>query len=43
VNLAAITLTHSQAWLLLSGAIRLEVAGTTSKRLSDGFTRPTPA
>ena len=43
MNLAAITLTHSQAWLLLSGAILLEVSGTTSMRLSDGFTRLTPA
>jgi small multidrug resistance pump len=28
--------------MLLSGAIVLEVAGTVSMRLSDGFTRPAP-
>jgi small multidrug resistance pump len=37
------TLTHAQAWLVLSMAILLEVAGTTSMRLSEGFTRPTPS
>lgn len=43
MSLSAITLTHAQAWMLLSGAILLEVAGTTSMRLSDGFNRLTPA
>lgn len=43
MNTATISLTHAQAWMLLSGAILLEVAGTTSMRLSDGFTRLTPA
>ena len=43
MNTVAVTLTHAQAWMLLSGAILLEVAGTTSMRLSDGFTRMTPA
>ena len=33
----------SQAWAVLSFAILLEVAGTTSMRLSEGFTRPTPS
>ena len=33
----------SQAWVVLSFAILLEVAGTTSMRLSEGFTRPTPS
>jgi small multidrug resistance pump len=37
------TLTHFQAWLVLSAAILLEVAGTTSMRLSEGFTRLTPS
>lgn len=36
-------LTHAQAWALLSGAILFEVAGTTSMRLSEGFTRLTPS
>jgi small multidrug resistance pump len=36
-------LTQSQAWVVLSGAILLEVAGTTSMRLSEGFTRLTPS
>ena len=43
MNTVAVTLTHAQAWMLLSGAILLEVAGTTSMRLSDGFTRMAPA
>ena len=30
-------------WLLLAGAIALEVAGTTSMKLSDGFSRPVPS
>ncbi len=30
------------SWLLLGIAIALEVAGTTSMKLSDGFTRLTP-
>ena len=38
-----LTLTHSQAWLVLCGAILFEVAGTTCMRLSDGFTRLTPS
>jgi small multidrug resistance pump len=36
-------LTTQQAWLVLSGAIVLEVAGTTCMRLSEGFTRLTPS
>ena len=32
-----------QVWLLLLGAIVLEVAGTTSMKLSDGFTKPIPS
>jgi len=36
-------LTVSQAWAVLSVAILLEVAGTTSMRLSEGFTRLTPS
>ncbi len=32
-----------QAWLLLLGAIVLEVAGTTSMKLSEGFTKPLPS
>lgn len=38
-----LSLTHAQAWLVLSGAILFEVAGTTSMRLSEGFTRLTPS
>ena len=30
-------------WLALSGAILLEVAGTTSMKLSYGFSRPLPS
>jgi small multidrug resistance pump len=30
-------------WLLLLAAILLEVAGTTSMKLSQGFTRPVPS
>jgi small multidrug resistance pump len=30
-------------WLSLGGAIVLEVAGTTSMKLSYGFTRPLPS
>jgi small multidrug resistance pump len=37
------TLTVQQAWFILSGAILLEVAGTTCMRLSEGFTRLTPS
>ena len=29
-----------QHWFLLAGAIALEIAGTTSMKLSLGFTRP---
>ena len=36
-------LTVPQAWVVLSAAILLEVAGTTSMRLSEGFTRFTPS
>jgi small multidrug resistance pump len=36
-------LTVSQSWTVLSGAILLEVAGTTCMRLSDGFSRITPS
>jgi small multidrug resistance pump len=32
-----------QTWLLLLGAIVLEVAGTTSMKLSNGFTKPVPS
>jgi small multidrug resistance pump len=35
--------TVSQAWMLLSVAIVLEVAGTTCMKLSYGFTRPLPS
>jgi small multidrug resistance pump len=30
-------------WLALAGAIVLEVSGTISMKLSDGFTRPVPS
>ena len=33
----------NQAWFVLSLAILFEVAGTTSMRLSEGFTRLTPS
>jgi len=36
-------MTVSQAWAVLAVAILLEVAGTTSMRLSEGFTRLTPS
>jgi len=36
-------LSVSQAWGVLAVAIVLEVAGTTSMRLSEGFTRLTPS
>lgn len=32
-----------QHWLYLAGAIALEIAGTTSMKLSLGFTRMTPS
>lgn len=32
-----------QHWLFLAGAIILEVAGTTSMKLSEGFTRIVPS
>jgi small multidrug resistance pump len=32
-----------KAWLLLGGAIVMEVAGTTSMKLSAGFSRPLPS
>lgn len=32
-----------QHWLILAGAIALEIAGTTSMKLSQGFTRPLPS
>lgn len=41
--LQAFTPTLSQAWMLLSVAIVLEVAGTTCMKLSQGFTRPVPS
>ncbi len=41
--LQAFTPTISQAWMLLSVAIVLEVAGTTCMKLSQGFTRPIPS
>lgn len=34
-----LSLTHTQAWAVLCGAIQFEVAGTTCMRLSGGFTR----
>lgn len=37
------TLTVPQAWAVLSGAILLEVCGTTCMRLAEGFTRLTPS
>ncbi len=37
------TLTVPQAWAVLSGAIVLEVCGTTCMRLAEGFTRLTPS
>lgn len=36
-------LSTSNAWMLLSVAIVFEVCGTTSMRLSEGFTRLTPS
>ncbi|MDZ4131464.1 MAG: multidrug efflux SMR transporter, partial [Hydrogenophaga sp.] len=36
-------LNHSQAWALLGLAILMEVAGTTSMRLAEGFSRLTPS
>ncbi len=36
-------LSITQAWAVLSVAILFEVAGTTSMRLSEGFTRLTPS
>ncbi|NJM44399.1 MAG: multidrug efflux SMR transporter [Brachymonas sp.] len=41
--LQAFTPTISQAWMLLSVAIVLEVAGTTCMKLSNGFSRPVPS
>ncbi|HRD86178.1 MAG TPA: multidrug efflux SMR transporter [Rubrivivax sp.] len=38
-----ISLSVPQAWAVLSGAIVLEVAGTTCMRLSEGLTRLTPS
>jgi len=35
--------TLTQAWAVLAGAIVLEVAGTVSMRLSEGFTRWLPS
>lgn len=32
-----------QSWLYLTAAIVLEVCGTTSMKLSDGFSRPWPS
>jgi small multidrug resistance pump len=32
-----------QSWLFLAAAILLEVAGTTSMKLADGFTKPWPS
>jgi small multidrug resistance pump len=32
-----------QSWLFLTAAIVLEVCGTTSMKLSDGFSRPLPS
>lgn len=36
-------LTISQAWVVLAIAILMEVGGTTSMRLAEGFTRLTPS
>ena len=36
-------LSIGQAWAVLAAAILLEVAGTTSMRLSEGFSRVTPS
>ncbi len=36
-------LTLSQAWMVLAFAIVMEVCGTTSMRLAEGFTRLTPS
>jgi small multidrug resistance pump len=36
-------LSVTQAWAVLSVAILMEVAGTTSMRLSEGFSRLTPS
>lgn len=41
--LQAFTPTLPEAWMLLSVAIVLEVAGTTCMKLSYGFTRPIPS
>jgi small multidrug resistance pump len=41
--MSMVTLTHSQAWAVLSAAILFEVAGTTCMRLAEGFTRLTPS
>jgi small multidrug resistance pump len=41
--LAGFIPTFAQAWWLLSAAIALEVCGTVSMRLSEGFTRLTPS
>lgn len=41
--LQAFTPTISQAWMLLSVAIALEVAGTTCMKLSHGFTNLVPS
>ncbi len=32
-----------QSWLYLTGAIVLEIAGTASMKLSEGFTRTAPS
>jgi small multidrug resistance pump len=32
-----------QSWLYMTGAIFLEIAGTTSMKLSEGFTRTVPS
>jgi small multidrug resistance pump len=37
------TLSIAQAWLILSGAIMFEVAGTTCMRLAEGFTKLIPS
>ena len=39
--MSVLSLNH--AWMVLSLAILFEVGGTTSMRLSDGFTRVTPS
>jgi small multidrug resistance pump len=43
VPASSFTPTFAQAWWLLAAAIALEIGGTVSMRLSEGFTRMTPS